>query len=204
MSRQLLPLQKLFALVKFDQDMIALQKNLDSYKSNLQESYNERLICTQGVEQAYEHKKETRKRVDLKEMEVRVHNEDVKKIRERLDAASNQREYNSANKELDEAHAKQSLLEEDLLEAWKQHEQAEQLVQDREQQCNEKVAKLDRVLEDYKQKISEVETELKEKKEERNNYLNEIPKELLDRYLIIYDRIEDPLAAVVKIGRAHV
>lgn len=186
-------LQKLLDLVAFDRQTLELEKSIKDTQSKLLEHVQERQVCFEGVERAYDLKKEKRKEVDEKELEMKALDERVKATRNRVEGARNQREYDSAHKELEELNKEQVKHEDALLKAWKEFENAEQLVNERRTFCDERVGKLDVIVSDNEAKLKQLGEQLEQHKKERAEKMKGIPEDLLEKYLMMYDRVEDPI-----------
>ncbi|MEX0940901.1 MAG: hypothetical protein WDZ41_06095 [Candidatus Babeliales bacterium] len=192
------PLQRLISLVTFDQELLSIQRNIEILQKELEKSQDEMQLCQVALERAKIHRRDIRKEVDIKELTMKELDDLEKTKRLQQDAASNQREYESLAKEIQQLKKKQHDLEEDLIGAWKKLEQAEQDLKTKQEFCDAKMTSLDTVMAEKMKKVEQLQTEYKQRQEQRDEKLKGIPEELLEKYHTMHKQVSNPIIPVAQ------
>ena len=190
------PLQKLIDLVNFDQELLSIQGDIDKLQEELEHDNKEMSECRVGLEKMQKFFNEARKEVDSTELEMKTLDQEEKDRVKRLDAAANQREYESTSKEIERLKKKQHDLEEELLGAWKKFEHAESGLSERKDYCDKKMTSLNTVITEKMQRIQELKDQLATNQQGRPEKMKGIPEELLEKYATMYKQVANPVVPV--------
>jgi predicted nucleic acid-binding Zn-ribbon protein len=190
------PLQKLIDLVNFDQELLSIQGDIDKLQEELEHDKKEMSECQIGLEKVEKFLHDARKEVDSTELEMKTLDQEEKDRVKRLDAAANQREYESISKEIEQLKKKQHDLEAELLAAWKKFEHAESEVSERKEYCDKKMTSLNTVIAEKMQKIQELKDQLAERQKGRSEKMKNIPEELLEKYATMYKQVANPVVPI--------
>jgi predicted nucleic acid-binding Zn-ribbon protein len=192
------PLSKLLDLVNFDQELLSIQSKIDKLKLELEHDNKEMYECKIGLVRVEKGAFEAKKIVDNFELEMKSLDQEEKDRIKKLEASSNQREYESLNKEIEQLKKKQHDLEEELLAAWKklEHENAE--LKNRQDYCDKKMTSLNTVIEEKMQKITQLKEQLSEQQKGRHEKMKSIPDELLEKYETMYKKVSNPVIPIAK------
>jgi predicted nucleic acid-binding Zn-ribbon protein len=191
-------LQKLIDLVEFDQGMVKIEHAIDKLKEEIAVAQKEADLCNEGLDRSKKNKHDLKKEVDATELEMKTLDQDEKEKRRRLDAATNQREYESFSKEVAALQVKQNSLEEELLLKWKKYEHAEVELKERQAFCDEKLISLNTVITEKMRAMDEQQKNLKHHHALREEKLKNIPQELLEKYNVMYKQVSNPVVPVEK------
>jgi len=192
------PLSKLLDLVNFDQELLGIQSKIDKLELELESDNKEMYECKLGLARVEKGAYEAKKVVDNLELEMKTLDQEEKDRVRKLEASSNQREYESINKEIEQLKKKQHELEEELLSAWKKLEHENTELTERQGFCDKKMTSLDTVIAEKMQKIAEFKDQLAEKEKGRADKMQSIDAELLEKYEAMYQRVANPVVPVEK------
>jgi uncharacterized protein len=191
------PLSKLLELVAFDQKQVHMEREIAKLQEELDQDNKETTLCQVALERAKKHAHDSRKDVDSKELEMKALDHEEKDKRNRLDASRDQRQYNSLAKEIEVVQKKQHALEEHLVAAWKNYEQAEQEFVSKKEYCDKKLISLNTVIIEKMQQIEALRQQLKEQLTMRDEKKQGIKPELLEKYDAMYKQVSNPVVPLI-------
>ncbi len=190
------PLSKLLDLVEFDQKLVAMEREIEKLKQELAHDKKESELCQVALNCAKKYVHDSRKEVDSKELEMKSLDQEGKDKRKRLDSATNQREYDSLAREIDAVKKKQHEREEDLLDAWKNFEHAEQELASKKEYCDKKMTSLDTVIAEKMQRIEQLQGQFDGQQKAREEKKQGSKPGLLEKYDTMYKQVSNPVVPV--------
>ena len=187
------PFQTFIDLVAFDQSIITLQKECEDISQQLMRNsdakkqlYDYQIALKNTVLQA-------RKVVDSVELEMKMLDEQEAKKKKLLDQISNFKEYNSIKTELEALHEEQQQKEQEVLAAWNKLEAVQAEFDAYMKDFDAKVKSSDDLTHQYTEQHARCMQEVSEKTQGRASKEQGIPSEWLEKYMIMRERISDPV-----------
>src|SRR5581483_3555970 len=111
------PFQKFIELINFDQSILAIEKSIESLKQENIDLKKQEQILADRLEKIKTHAADARKKVDSVELDIKELDLNERSKKERLENATDYKQYQSLKTEIDHLKSKQVKLEENLLEA---------------------------------------------------------------------------------------
>lgn len=192
------PLQRFINLVKFDQEIIVLERKMQDSQKKIETAQKELQDSQEDLRRLKHHALELRKDVDAKELEMSTLDVQEKEKKKRQDQAANQREYQSLHLEIESLKKSQKLLEEHLLAAWKKLEAAETDLENKKQFFDERTNALNSIITEQMRLAEEVRAEMQDKLKQRDEMQKGIKDDLLEKYALMRSKVPNPVIPVQK------
>ena len=191
-------LQAFIHLIKFDQSILVLEKNIGKATESIQ-SHEQELAKQRAYRESLgENVKNLKRQVELKELEMSSLSESEKKKRAYLEQVAHTREVQSVFKEVEALRKAQHDLEEGLLEAWQKLESAKTELLLRNKEYQEKSAAIETAIAQEMQTIEHLKHEIRNLSVIREEKMQNIPEQWLEKYIAMRDRVSNPVVPVLQ------
>lgn len=190
------PLKQLIELVKFDQQILAIEHSVASFEVEVAQLEGEVTQMEHQLEVTTQHKRTMRKAVDANELRMKELDQQERDTKKKLDAVQNQREYEPLIKQMKTLQKTQHEFEEELLDSWKQFEIAKKQYEQKKEYVEQKVKLLDAQIHEKMQSIEKLKTQIQELSKGRPAKEASIPAELIEKYQVMRKRVSDPVVPV--------
>lgn len=190
------PIQKFIELVKFDQEILAKEKDVEKIRHAIEVAKKELGACQVSLDNSKLHRQQLRKEVDAKELEMKELDTKEREAKVRLDAAKSGREYDSFKSEFDGLHLKQKDLEEQLLLAWKKFEAGELELEQKKRFCDEQMKAKNSIIEDKMKEETAVLQTIEELRKIRHTKEQGIPADWLEKYASMRTKVDNPVVPI--------
>lgn len=191
------PFEKFIALIQVDQTINTLHQSIQS----LEHQNNENKILDESHKVLFEKSKaklyEIRKEVDSKELEMKILDQEEAEKKKKLDHVANHKEYQLIKSEIDTLKKAQHDLEDSLVEAWNQLENAKKEMEESVQKYEVQHTQVQQHLTSNNEKISEINRQIEMLMQERNEKETKIPAEWIEKYATMRARVTDPVVPVI-------
>lgn len=190
------PIEKFLGLVELDRSIVQLDSTLEKLNQDVQEARRQYEQIAEFVQKALDLEKEQRKRVD--ELELRMSElDDIRTQKlDKLDTASNEKEYIALKNEIDATKQEQHELEAELLSGWKSYESARIEHQRKAQEAQSKQDTLDTTIQEKMKEVDRVKSERATVEGQRPQHKEGIPEEWLEKYALMHKQVADPVVPV--------
>lgn len=180
-------------LVKHDQQINDLEKSIDKLQDDV--AYHEEEIrkLKENLETTQQYKRDMHKLVDEKELYMKELDERERAIKQRLNQAKNNREFDSLQREVALLQKEQTIFEKELLETWKNYEEAQRIYSEKKEYVKNHIEKFDALIYEKMQKIKELEDQVKLLYDERPEKTENISEEMLKKYATMRTQISNPV-----------
>jgi predicted nucleic acid-binding Zn-ribbon protein len=177
------PFQMFIDLINFDQEI----EHLNQKRKNIEQE----IIALDG-QGAHLQKEltvlrytihEAKKRVDATELDMKS-----------LDLQ--EKEYKSLKTEIERMHQQQHDLEQELLVAWKQLENAQKVHEEKTQEINQKIEQSQTVKQEKQDALQQLNHSIREQSQTRPQKEKNIPAEWLEKYAVMRSQVTDPVVPV--------
>lgn len=190
------PFQAFIDLITLDQEIVSIEQTLlkiDNEIAALIKLENDAQIHL-DIQKKKVH--DARKVVDAQELELKALDAQEKQKKERLDNATDHKQYQSLSKEIDALKLKQHTNEELLMQAWNVLEASQKECELVEKEQPQKIAALQKTIEQKNDEIAALEVQLEQKNAERPAKEKIVPAEWLEKYAVMRSRVSDPVVSV--------
>lgn len=191
------PLTSFIALIEFDNSIHSYQAQITTYEKEIQSYAALEKSLSGDLEKLKAQWHELKKRVDSHELEMKSLDAQITKKKHVLDNVNSHKEYQSLKVEIESIKKAQHALEDTLLSAWndvenarKQYEQAYAAGQNKRSDWHQKIAEL-------QEKTTQAKIQVKELLAQREEKLLGIPAEWLEKYAQMQARVKDPVVPVM-------
>jgi predicted nucleic acid-binding Zn-ribbon protein len=190
------PVHLFIELVNFDQALYSKEKEIEKVQQEIAAAKKELQACQISLENSKKHRADMRKEVDARELEMKSFDEKEKGAKQRLDGATNTREYDSAKTEIDSLHQKRQELEQQLLATWKKFETAEVELEQKKKFCDEQMKAKDSIIEDKMKQEAALRNALEEQQKIRKEKEKGVPEEWRDKYAAMRTKVQNPVVPI--------
>ncbi len=194
MNESLLP--RFIDLVKHDQQINAVERDIDKFRDDVDKHEKDIQTIKKNLDVTERHKRDMRKFVDEKELHMKELDEQEREAKRRLDKAKNNREFKVLQRGVISLQQKQNVFEQELLETWKQYEEAQRIYAEKKEQTNESIKKFNALIYEKMQKIKELEDQAKNLYNDRLDKTDGISDEMLEKYSLMRKQITNPVVPV--------
>ena len=191
------PLNSFIALIEFDNSIHTHQAQIATYTKEITHYADLEKALSGDLEKLKSHWHELKKRVDSHELEMKSLDDQIAKKKHILENVTSHKEYQSLKSEIETIKKAQHALEDTLLAAWnevenarKQHDQAHAAAQQKRADWHQKIIEL-------QEKSAQIQAQVKELLMQREEKLLGIPAEWLEKYIQMQARVKDPVVPVV-------
>jgi len=191
------PFEQFIALVQVDQKINALRSSIVSLQLKNKENQQADHVQMQAVEKAKQKLHDMRKEVDSKELEMKILDQQESEKKQKLDNVANHKEYQGIKTEIDRLKHAQHELEEGLITAWnqldnakKEHEASQELYSKQANRLNEQIKK-------NEEEISNLQKEVDELIAQRSEKEKTVPAEWIEKYALMRARVANPVVPVI-------
>lgn len=190
------PFQLFLKLINFDQQFIALRKELEQLKMAREKSNNKQIELEKTVESSHNELKAFRMQVDQKEREMQDLDTRIQDKSKKLEHVSSSKEYNSLLQEINQIKSKALPLEEQVLLAWNQLETAKRNHEQQVKNAQTEKESLEAEIKTLDEKITRLLEQLTQLEQQRSTYLVGFPDEWLEKYNAMREKVPDPVVPV--------
>ena len=180
-------------LVQFDREINEKEKQLTSVQNQVNALEQKIELYKNDVKKEYEALYEFRKIVDAKELEMKVLDQQEKKIKHHLDVIVDSRSYSSLQRELQNIKKQQHELEEGLLRAWNELENAEKKYKSKKGEEEKNIEALEQDVQKSVLEKRQLQEEIKRLLINRPEKQQNIDDELLAQYEAMQKRVSNPV-----------
>ena len=191
------PLSSFINLVQFDQEIFSLRQKIVQAEEALATLKKKEAGVNENVGALQQLFNEARKKVNEKELEMDELNDREQVQKKHLDEASNKKEYESATSEIDTLKQKQIDLEADLIGVWHKFDGLKKLYDTKQAEATEEKKTIDQFIAEKSKEISQLQAEVDQHIVVREGKQKGVPKEWLDKYSVMINRVTDPVVAVL-------
>ncbi len=176
------PFEQFIALVQVDQKINSLNASIASLEKSNKENLAQEAAAQQALELVKNKLHDMKKEVDKKN---------------KLDRVANHKEYQLLKNEIDTIKQDQHNLEEGLMIAWNQLENARKEFDVAQKAFQEQSASIHEAIKKNQEKIESIKQDIQTIIEERVNKEKGLPEEWLEKYAIMRARVSDPVVPVL-------
>lgn len=191
------PLSSFINLVQFDQEIFSLRQKIVQAEEVLATLKQKEAGVNENVRALQQLFNAARKNVNEKELEMYELNDREQVQKKHLDEASNKKEYESATLEIDTLKKKQINLEADLIGVWHKFDGLKKLYDTKQAEATEEKKTVDQLVAEKNKEINQLQAEVDQHILVREGKQKGIPKEWLDKYSAMINRVTDPVVAVL-------
>lgn len=184
-------------LINFDRNIHLRELEVQKQKYAIIVQEEKKKQCAEELAQMSRALHDITKLVDEKELEIKSLEAQETEKKKRMDHVSNQKEYKSMRHEIELIAAQQLAVENMLLAAWNQFEQAKKEYEKKEKGYQQVVAEIDDHIHKHIQEIAILEQEVAEQQNIRAQKAVNVPREWYDKYMMMRTRTADPVVPVL-------
>src|SRR5581483_3404441 len=190
------PFLRFIELVNIDRKIHSLVQRQTSLDKSLDVNNKQRTDYALLIEELSKKVLQLKKNVDLQELEMKVLDEREREKKKMIDNLSDYKEYQAIKNEIEAIQRLQINHEKIVLEAWNQVEAAQELLKKKEQESIADMQKLDDDVAKLVQEKTFIDGELSDLRMQRDTHLVNIPKEWLEKYNIMGQRVDNPVVPI--------
>ena len=191
-------LQSFIDLVTFDQNLIKLEKSIDSSDNKINQLRRELEQIQQIIGAKKNEHRDLKKRLDLQELAVKDLQDKEKQQSEVVQNISNTKELEAAHKQLEHLKIERDRQEQQLMKLWNLHEALEKEVDSFSQQHESKSEEIkDEILKEQ-ESVKMLQKKLDDLQQQRNTKVAVVPDDWLRRYEHMRGKASDPVVPVLQ------
>lgn len=194
------PFESFIELVRFDQEIKKNNRAIDKEQKGLLQLQENKVQFEQEMLQLKQVVHDAQKTVDATELDMKSLDERESDIKNKIDNLENPKEYAGLKKELDAIHGAQNELEDELVSAWNRLETAQRTLSQKSGEIETKIQEAHDTLVKKEQEIAQLKQTVEESLQHRSDKLTPIPEEWLEKYEMMYKRVDDPVVEVLQDG----
>jgi len=191
------PVQSFIDLVNFDQGTYAIEDERTKIKKDIAILNQKEKQFLSDLEFVKQRMHDTKKQVDLAELEMKELEQKEIGQKEKLEHAADQKEYQLLSKEIKTIKKRQHDYEEILLVAWNTYEAAKKDFETRQAQVQEKIEELKTQAQGQQTKLEKLQQELQERLKQREEKKKKVPVPWMEKYVLMRSRVANPVVPVV-------
>lgn len=191
------PFQTFIDLISFDQKIITNERSIVALKNEIADLQFKEKQITAKLEQAKLTAIKARKEVDKLELEMKTLDNTEREKKQRIENATDYKQYQSLKSEIDHLKSKQAEYEEILIGAWNQHEATQKEYEATKQLHDQSIQELKQSITTKEQSIKNLEQELHLQRSERIEKEKLVPAEWIEKYVMMRTRVSDPVVPVI-------
>jgi predicted nucleic acid-binding Zn-ribbon protein len=190
------PFDAFIRLVEFDQQIKGLNQQIDTEEQTIVALRRQKSAALLELDQIKQTVHDMQKIVDEQELEMKVLDERSAGVKHALDQVSGAKEYTSLKKELETIHQQQHALEDTLVDAWHQLENAQRTMQQKSESTMQLCATIEADLADHVAGVEKLIEKADAMTDSRPEQMHTIPEEWLEKYESMYERVNNPVVPV--------
>lgn len=190
------PFQSFIDLITLDQEIVGIEQALLAIDMAIAALIKEEQAEQTRLDEQKKKMHDARKIVDNQELELKAFDTQEKQKKERLDNATDHKQYQSLKTEIDALKLKQHTNEELLMQSWNVLEVARHAFELLEKEQPAKIAVIKDGIEQKNNEITTLEAQLEQKNNERIEREKLVPAEWLEKYAVMRSRVTDPVVPV--------
>jgi predicted nucleic acid-binding Zn-ribbon protein len=191
------PFRNFIDLIQYDQATLAIEKSVAQLMQEIDVFNKQELHIKKEIEESKNIVSQAQKEVDRIELEMKSMDQSEKTKKERIENATDYKQYQSLKNEIDTLKRKQHENEELLLGVWNQLEIAKKNDEKLKVDHLQKLIELEQSVAENLKKIEVLQAQFDERIKHRSAHLQNIPEEWLDKYAMMRSRISDPVVPVI-------
>lgn len=191
------PFEQFIALVQVDQKINSLNASIVSLEKKNKENLAQEELHKHALESVKNKLHDMKKEVDSQELEMKILDQQEADKKNKLDNVANHKEYQLLKNEIDKIKQDQHNLEEGLMVAWNQLENARKEFDSAQKTFQDQSAAIHEDIQKNKEKIDSIRQEVKTLVDERVDKEKGLPAEWLEKYAIMRARVSDPVVPVL-------
>jgi predicted nucleic acid-binding Zn-ribbon protein len=188
--------QNFIDLVTFDQGFSELEKKQSTIEKTISKMNDQLLTFQKQLEQNSSKKRDIKKQLDAQELQVKSLQEQEKHQAEISQAVSSAKEYEAANKELQNIIHERNSQEQKMLQHLNKLETAEKEYGATHHKAELEIAEINQSIEIEKSLLLDTQKQIDNLQKDRSEKLSLVPDEWLDLYENMRGRVKDPVVKV--------
>lgn len=190
------PFQKFIALVELDQKINTLYASIASATEHI--NHQNAVIAQHHsmLEKSKQKLHDLKKEVDAKELEMKSLDQQESEKKKRLESLTHYKDYNAIKAEIDQVKQLQHGLEEDLIAAWNNVDNAKKEFALMEQELQQKSKDIHVDITKNNENITQLKSEIESLQNARTPKEQSIPEEWLQKYSIMRAKVTNPVVPV--------
>ncbi len=194
------PFESFIELVRFDQATKKSHRAIGKEQKALEQLQDQKKQFEQEFDALKLTVHDAQKVVDATELDMKSLDEREADIKNKIERIESPKEYSGLKKELDAVHASQHELEDTLVGVWNQLETAQRNLTQKQDDIVSKIKNAEQVFQAKQQEIEQLKKTVQENQQSRPDKLKPIPEEWLEKYEMMYKRVDDPVVEIVQGG----
>lgn len=191
------PFERFIELVQVDQKINALNRSIASLEKKNKENHTHEELQKKSLDMVKEKLHVLKKEVDSQELEMKILDQQESEKKYKLDHVSNHKEYQLLKSEIDKLKKDQHQLEEHLITAWNQLENAKKEWDNAQKACDTQLNIVQGDIKKNQEQIESIQQDVKKLVDERGQKEIGLPAEWLEKYAVMRARVSDPVVPVV-------
>ncbi len=191
------PFEQFIALVQVDQKINSLNALIASLEKNNKDNRAQEATAQHALELVKNKLHDMKKEVDSQELEMKILDQQEADKKYKIDHVANHKEYQLLKNEIDKIKIDQHNLEEGLMTAWNQLENARKESDAAQKAFQEQSASIHEAIKKNQEKIESIKQDVQTIIEERVQKEKGLPQEWLEKYAIMRARVSDPVVPVL-------
>lgn len=190
--------QSFIDLVTFDKQYIVLKEQREKIKKTLQDLQIQLKTIQDQVSKVLLKKESSHTIIKDKESDIDHFNELAKKQKIVLDAVANNKEYKSAQAELESFQFNRNVLEQELVRLWNRYETIENEYKTIEESSKITIQDIMQKIDNQNKEIVDIDKKFQEYNKSRQVKLIDVSEEWLEVYDMMRGRAKDPVVPVIR------
>ncbi|MCX5922483.1 MAG: hypothetical protein NTX86_04095 [Candidatus Dependentiae bacterium] len=190
------PFQAFIKLISADKAILAIENSLAALKTGIVELNKQEQQLAATVQLAKDVMHDARKEVDARELELKALEQQEKQKQERLDNATDYKQYQLFKAEIEVVKHKQHAYEEILMDVWNILESAQKSYDHIKEVVPQKIDVIHADIKKNESEIATLQTQLDEAQAQRAVSEKPVPQEWLEKYAVMRSRVEDPVVPI--------
>jgi predicted nucleic acid-binding Zn-ribbon protein len=191
------PFQAFIDLIQFDQASLSIEQAIKALQQEIETLKKQEIESNHKFDEVKQKVHDARKEVDELELEMKELDQAEKNKKERLETATDYKQYQSFKNEIEALKRKQHEYEEVLLNAWNRLENAQKEFEIIKKDHANKIDMLSKEIEKKMQVISGLQTDINERSEQRIIKEKIVPQEWLEKYAMMRSKVSNPVVPVI-------
>jgi len=191
------PFYKFLDLAKFDQTVIALEKDIKKLQQEVDELEQQKAKIAAYVEQAKQQWQSVKKDVDAKELAMRELDQADAEKKQKLENVKSHKEYGAIAVEIAEIKEQQTVVEQGLVERWSALEASKRAYEAAQKKAEQDLVAVHEAIAKKQETMAQERATLTEHREQRAVKTQGIPEDWLEKYTAMRTNVADPVVPVV-------
>ena len=191
------PFQTFIELVALDQQINKTAKEITSHEAQLKTLAQQRAQLDVELNGVKHHVHEMQKIVDAHELEMKELDAKEKEKKQQLEHLSSHKEYPSLKSEIDFLKKQQHSLEDTLVAAWQDFENAKKEYAQKQEQYDQKVAATTAEIAALEEKKKAAQLNYEQQVAQREPVQAKVPVDWIEKYAAMRTKVTDPVVPVI-------